>query len=206
MATYYYNARPMLNRYAFLTGFTICFIVMSWIFFTSLSASAIAAPAETNSSRNYLKRQVPRDNDANYRLPTYIPTHSKSVPRKKINFKEGADNDALYYTPVDIPTSVPNRNAAKQVTPARAAPKAVAQPQRVIQPQPQQQVQPQIQQQYRQQQQTAPLRPQPRQPQQPVYVPQYQQPQYQAPPRSIYVPPAQQQQAPVEEYYPLYYY
>lgn len=179
----------MNHRYALTAGFTISVIVMSWIFFTSISASAIAAPSGTSDTGNQLYRQIPKDNDANYRLPTYIPTHSKSLPRKKIEFKEGADNDALYYTPVKMPKNLPQKApAAQKPTPQKA--KTQAAPARTT-------AVPQYQQQ-QYQQPTAPLQPQPRQPEAPVYVPQYQQQQYQQ--------PAPQEEAPAAEYYPYYYY
>lgn len=178
------------TKYSSMTLFAIASILAVCIFFTSTSERA---NAETSSAAtgNELRHQIPRDNDANYSLPTYIPTHSQSMPRQKIEFKPGQDNDALYYTPVAIPKNLPKKAAPKKAPVQFNAPA----PASVAAPAP-------VQQQYVAPQPAAPLQPQPRQPVAPVYVPHYQQQ-----PTPIYQPaPVQQPEPEPEEYYPYYYY
>lgn len=183
----------MNNRYSLFAAYAIGVIIIGSIFFTSFSNEAGAENAVQNSTKNRLYRQAPRDNDDNYRLPTYIPTHSLSLPKKKIEFKKGSDNDALYYTPVQVP-----KNAPKRIV--RPAPKRQVAPQPVYVPTPQPAPAPTPQYQ-------PPLQPQPRQPQAPVYTPQYQyQPQQFQPAPAYQAPAAQQVETADPEYYPYYYY
>jgi len=202
-------------KYSLLAIFTIALIINAWIFFTSKSNDENPKVEEFEVADNQLYNQLPKDNDAEYSMPAYIPTHSQSRPKAKVDFKEGGDNDALYSLPVSVPAeTTPQPVAAAPVAaPAKKAPKKV-----VFKPEqpvaiPVQQTQPiQAQQQPVQAQPVAPLQPRARQPETPVYVPQYQQ-QPQQYEQQQYQQPAQQPNQdhgrtadPNQEVYPYYYY
>jgi hypothetical protein len=176
-------------KYSLLGLFAIVAIIMVWIIFTraypQLNEEKTPELKEFEMAENSIARQVPRDNDAFYSIPKYMPSRSKSAPRGKVEFKPSMDNDALYFTPVDIPQQ-------KIVTPAQAPkPAPIKPPPAAITP-------------------AAPLQPKPRQPETPVYVPQYQQPQYEQPYQPQYQQPQYQQPQPEiepeEENFPAYYY
>lgn len=187
---------------------------MLWIIFTSFSDKTISQPNISNefvdvengfevaANIGDSERYVPRDNDAVYSLPAYVPTHNHSMPRDKIKFNEVRDNDELYYTPVAMPKNLPKNTVSRAVVAPKPAPQLQPVPQYV----------PQYAPQYIPQAEpaftavpvapVAPLQPQAQQQRLPAPTPQYQQ--YQQP--AYQAPAAQQPETEREEYYPLYYY
>jgi cytoskeletal protein RodZ len=173
-------------RYSLIGLFAIVVIIFVWIIFTrvytQLNEEKTPELQEFELAQNELSRQVPRDNDASYTIPTYIPSESQKNSGGKIEFNENMDNDALYSTPVEVPEQKP-----VVTTPAPVQAK-ISQPKPAV----------------------SPLQPQPRQPEAPVYVPQYQQPQYQQQYQPQYQSPEYRQpqvDTPSDEGdYPAYYY